>query len=318
MMKRFQFPLSISVVHYAVVFILTAITRRIWEFYSSEKRVILEWSVYIKRVGPTAVATALDIGFSNWSLMFITISLYTMCKSTAIIFILGFALILGLEKFHYLLFVIVLLIVGGLIMFTYESTEFNLTGFILVMSASAVSGVRWATAQILLQKKSWGLSSPFDTIYHLQPLMTLAVLPLALSIEGPKLAVSVQTFRAPSSHVVAVTVSLVLFGAFLAFMLTVSEYLLLSHTSSVTLAVSGIFKEICTIFIATEFGEDEMDWLKFGGFVICLSGIILHVIFKTLKDEKGKNRTKSLVKDEEQIMLSSNHQNCESDDEYVN
>ena len=24
------------------------------------------------------------------------------------------------------------------------------------MSASAVSGVRWATAQILLQKKSWG------------------------------------------------------------------------------------------------------------------------------------------------------------------
>lgn len=42
-------------------------------------------------------------------------------------------------------------------------------------------------------------------------------------------------------------------------------------------------QEICTIFIATEFGEDEMDWLKFGGFVICLSGIILHVIFKTLK-----------------------------------
>jgi hypothetical protein len=29
-----------------------------------------------------------------------------------------------------------------------------------------------------------GLSSPFDTIYHLQPLMALATLPLAIGIEG--------------------------------------------------------------------------------------------------------------------------------------
>ncbi|XP_028410071.1 solute carrier family 35 member C2-like [Dendronephthya gigantea] len=289
-MKRFHFPLFLSMVHYSIVFLLTAITRRIWEIRSNKKRILLEWSVYLKRVTPTAIATALDIGFSNWSLMFITVSLYTMCKTTAIIFILIFSLIFGLEKFHYVLFLIVFLIAGGLFMFTYESTQFNFTGFLLVMTASSMSGIRWATTQLLLQKESFGLTSPFDTIYHLQPLMALATLPLALGIEGPKLAVSVQAFRAPSTYIIATTTSFVLFGSSLAFMLTVSEYLLLASTSSITLAVAGIFKELCTILLATEFAGDEMNFMKFGGLVICLLGIILHVYFKyqgNKREDKG-------------------------------
>ncbi len=59
---------------------------------------------------------------------------------------------------------------------------------------------------------------------------------------GPKLAVSLQAFRAPSTHAIARTTSFVLFGSSLAFMLTVSEYLLLANTSSITLAITGIFK----------------------------------------------------------------------------
>jgi solute carrier family 35 protein C2 len=59
---------------------------------------------------------------------------------------------------------------------------------------------------------------------------------------GPRLAVSLQVFRAPSTHEIAKTLSFVLFGSSLAFMLTVSEYLLLANTSSITLAIAGIFK----------------------------------------------------------------------------
>ncbi|CAB4012223.1 solute carrier family 35 member C2 isoform X1 [Paramuricea clavata] len=305
-MKQFHFPLSLSMVHYSVVFLLTAITRRIWEIRSNKKRVLLEWSVYLKRVPATAIATALDIGFSNWSLMFITVSLYTMCKTSAILFILIFSLIFGLEKFHYILFLVVFLIAGGLFMFTYESTQFNFTGFLLVMTASSMSGIRWATTQMLLQKESFGLSSPFDTIYHLQPLMALATLPLAIGIEGPKLAVSLQAFRAPSTHVIARTVSFVLFGSSLAFMLTVSEYLLLANTSSITLAIAGIFKELCTILLATEFAGDEMNFTKFGGLVICLSGIFLHVYYKVKSDENKAVTTSA--QDEERVqMLSTNN-----------
>lgn len=58
----------------------------------------LTWKKYWKTVAPNGVATGLDIGFSNYSLVFITLSFYVMCKSTTPLFLLTFAIIWGIEK----------------------------------------------------------------------------------------------------------------------------------------------------------------------------------------------------------------------------
>ena len=63
-----------------------------------EKRVVLPWKIYLQRVLLVAATSALDIGLSQWSLKYITVALYTMTKTTSILFILGFGLTLGLEK----------------------------------------------------------------------------------------------------------------------------------------------------------------------------------------------------------------------------
>ena len=52
----------------------------------------------MQRVLLVAATSALDIGLSQWSLKYITVALYTMTKTTSILFILGFGLTLGLEK----------------------------------------------------------------------------------------------------------------------------------------------------------------------------------------------------------------------------
>ena len=49
-----------------------------------------------------------------------------------------------------------LFISGGLFLFTYHSTQFNLEGFIMVLSASVLSGLRWTLAQIVTQKNEIG------------------------------------------------------------------------------------------------------------------------------------------------------------------
>ncbi|AQL00481.1 putative sugar phosphate/phosphate translocator [Zea mays] len=51
----------------------------------------MSWKDYCLRVVPTALATALDINLSNISLVFITVTFATMCKSASPIFILLFA-----------------------------------------------------------------------------------------------------------------------------------------------------------------------------------------------------------------------------------
>ena len=54
------------------------------------------------------------------------------------------------------LVLVVLLISGGLFMFTYESTQFNMLGFLLVLTASVLSGVRWTLSQMVLQRNDLG------------------------------------------------------------------------------------------------------------------------------------------------------------------
>ena len=63
-----------------------------------EKRIVLPWNIYLQRILLVAATSALDIGLSQWSLKYITVALYTMTKTTSILFILGFGLTLGLEK----------------------------------------------------------------------------------------------------------------------------------------------------------------------------------------------------------------------------
>ena len=58
----------------------------------------LTWEKYLRSVVPNGVATGLDIGFSNYSLVFITLSFYVMCKSTTPLFLLTFAILWGIEK----------------------------------------------------------------------------------------------------------------------------------------------------------------------------------------------------------------------------
>ena len=49
-------------------------------------------------VVPNGTATGLDIGLSNFSLSLITLSFYTMCKSTTPVFLLAFCFVWGIER----------------------------------------------------------------------------------------------------------------------------------------------------------------------------------------------------------------------------
>ncbi|KFP52992.1 Solute carrier family 35 member C2, partial [Cathartes aura] len=225
-----------------------------------------------------ALSTSLDIGLSNWSFLYVTVSLYTMTKSSAILFILLFSLLFKLEEVRVALLVVVLLIAGGLFMFTYKSTQFNAQGFVLVLCASFLGGIRWTLTQILMQKAELGLQNPIDIMFHLQPLMFLGLFPLFAVFEGLPLSVSEKLFRFHE-------------GGILAFGLGFSEFLLVSRTSSLTLSIAGIFKEICILFLATRLLGDHLSLLNWLGFAVCLAGISLHVILKAM-NSKGEKALK--------------------------
>lgn len=100
---------------------------------------------------PNGVATGLDICFSNTSFAFITLSFYTMCKSSAPLFLLIFAFIWGIEAPTWALGGTVLVISAGLLLLVAGEVRFDPVGFFLVMTAACMSGLRWTITQVLLQ-----------------------------------------------------------------------------------------------------------------------------------------------------------------------
>ncbi|KAF1658651.1 Solute carrier family 35 member C2, partial [Aptenodytes patagonicus] len=266
-----------------------------------------------------ALSTSLDIGLSNWSFLYVTVSLYTMTKSSAILFILLFSLLFKLEEVRVALLLVVLLIAGGLFMFTYKSTQFNAQGFMLVLCASFLGGIRWTLTQILMQKADLGLQNPIDIMFHLQPLMFLGLFPLFAVFEGLPLSISEKLFHFHEAGMLFSLVGKLFLGGILAFGLGFSEFLLVSRTSSLTLSIAGIFKEICILFLATHLLGDRLSLLNWLGFAVCLSGISLHVILKAMnsKGEKALKLHKEASSDPDLELLLRHTEHGEKEEEDV-
>lgn len=233
---------------------------------------------YLSRIGPCGTATALDIGLGNFSLRFISLTFFTMCKSSVLAFVLLFAFIFHLESPTWKLCIIILFMTAGVIMMVAGETAFSALGFILVMTASLCSGFRWSLTQILLLRNR-ATSNPFSSIFFLTPVMFMALFLLALPIEGPRNVI--QGIRELSaSHGGFYSFCLLLFPGILAFLMVSAEFALLKRTSVVTLSVCGIFKEVLTISAAGIVFGDELSPINVSGLIVTIASIAAYNYLK--------------------------------------
>jgi solute carrier family 35, member C2 len=240
---------------------------------------------YLTRLGPCGAATGLDIGLGNMSLKFISLTFFTMCKSSALAFVLLFAFIFKLEAPSLKLVLIIALMTAGVVMMVFGEVNFDLLGFILIILSSFFSGFRWAVTQILLLRHP-ATSNPFASIFFLAPIMFAALLVLAIPIEtlgalGQGLS---ELFYKKG---IIVGPLLLLFPGMLAFCMTSAEYALLQRTSVVTLSICGIFKEVVTISAAELVYHDPLTPINLSGLfvTICSIGAYNFIKIKNMRKE---------------------------------
>lgn len=239
---------------------------------------------YLKQIFPCSLASAGDIGLSNVSFKFISLSLYTMLKTSSLMFVLMFGLLFRLEKFNWRLVSIVLVMTGSVIMMVkkpddYEPDEedtHNSIGIILVIGASVMSGLRWSFTQLLLKRNPY-TSNSISTIFYISPSMCLILFFLGLIFEG--------WTNFTDSHVWEVrglvgTLSLMIIPGFLAFMMTLCEFKLLTVAQVITLSVAGIFKELLTILLSSLIFGDKLSIINGLGLVITFADIIWYNYYR--------------------------------------
>jgi solute carrier family 35, member C2 len=287
----FHFPLFTTSLHMVVQFFLTCIVLLIFPALrpstppatslNPNPKPLVSLSFYLTRLVPTGTTTSLDIGLGNTSLRYITLTFYTMCKSSVLIFVLTFAFLFRLEAPSIKLIAIILTMTLGVLLMVYGETAFHALGFALAMSASFFSGFRWALTQILLLRHP-ATSNPFATLFFLSPIMFVTLFTISMFAEQPS-AIITGIHLLVSKEGTGRALILLFIPGSLAFCMIAAEFTLLQRTSVVTLSICGIFKEVVTISAAGIVFHDELSAVNVSGLLVTIACIACYNYLKVTK-----------------------------------
>ena len=104
----------------------------------------------------------------------------------------------------------------------FNTTSVSIPGLIMVFSASACAGLRWALTELVMRKSSMGLSNPFATIFWLAPLMALTIGLISMAVEGWFKVFASEHFQDGKA---LATIGVIILPGGIAFAMVASEYL---------------------------------------------------------------------------------------------
>ncbi|KAI5949280.1 hypothetical protein KGF54_005515 [Candida jiufengensis] len=305
---NFKFPILVTSFHQLCLFLLSFVIlfvnsslRPLKNSYKggnffkfSKTMLFVDFKFILVNILPCSVASAGDIGLSNFAISLISLSLYTMLKTSSLIFVLIFGLIFKLEKFNWRLIIIVLVMCGSVIMMVDkpeplkedDSVELieeknSKFGIILVIFASLLSGLRWSFTQILLKKNPY-TSNPISTIFYISPIMSIVLFVLGLIIEGWGPFIESNIWE---KFGIFKSIILLIIPGILAFFMTLCEFKLLKIAQIITLSIAGIFKELLTIILSFLIFGDKLNFINILGLIITFSDILWYNYYRYKQNE---------------------------------
>jgi len=313
----FKYPVTISMVHMIMKLLLSVLAVKFFcrdqESRTDQLAVAesgmakLTWSTYMCSAVPVGVTTALDIAASNASFLYVSIPLYTIVKSSSILFVLFFSILYRLQPIQFSLIIVVFLISAGVVMAVYGDTDFSALGFGLVLGASCVGGYRWALTQLLMVQIGSKLSA-LHTIYYISPAAAVTLIPFSLWLEGADLFSSkfVQEF-----HLFTLALMNTVGAGIFAFAMILVELELIKRTSSLSLAAISYVKQFLQIFLAMVVFGTVITLLNVFGMLLTVVGLFLYTYLKVEDSEHVDNVG------EHRLIIGSDGQQDDFGDEFL-
>lgn len=266
------------------------------------------------------------------SMIFLSLTLYTMTKSIIPMIIMIVSFIAGTLKPKVTLIISVILISIGILLSVIGTTEVSYIGLALVLTACLIAGIRMVFLQKILQHedeaypqlvtdedfeidqdeefKAWEPHrvSTILIFFYLSILIGLTLLPFSIALEWKKLydlfivfKLKDQTILYSKTFFILRLLFIIFAGAFVACILNVTEYMVIQTTSSLTLSIIGVVKELLLIAFGVLFFKDKLNFVNSFGYVVCMIGILLYKIdrIKNMTLEKKEVMAKSLLRESE-------------------
>ncbi|PIA46564.1 hypothetical protein AQUCO_01500247v1 [Aquilegia coerulea] len=273
---NFPYPLGLTLLHMIFSSVLCFLLTKVFKILKVEEGMTAE--IYVTSVIPIGAMFAMTLWLGNTAYMYISVSFAQMLKAImpVAVFILGVAA--GLEVMSCRMFLIMSVISFGVLVASYGEIDVNWIGVVYQMGGVVGEALRLIFMEIFVKRKGLKLN-PISVMYYVSPCSALCLLIPWIFLELPKLDASGPWRFQP----------LVLtLNSLCTFALNLSVFLVISHTSALTIRVAGVVKDwVVVLLSALLFADTKLTVLNLFGYGIAIAGVAAYNNHK-LKREASK------------------------------
>jgi drug/metabolite transporter (DMT)-like permease len=267
----FSFPLTLTSLHMGFTALITNGMR-----YSGKLSVPeLSWPLYATAVVPIGFLQAFALGLSNLAAKGLSVPFVQMCKALTPMVTLGVGILTGMEVPNIALFVVVALMFSSVVITSLGEIRFEFWSFVCQVLSIVAEAARLTVMQKLLQKHLADKSSPLVSLSLFTPVSFALLLPVALYFEPSALSALSNT----------TTLLTVLTNMCVAFTLNISVVMLVGFTSSLTLTLAGICKDVALVTGGVLIFGSPLTLQQVVGYYIGLYGFNCFNLYRAMKGQ---------------------------------
>lgn len=284
------------------------------------------WKATYQAILPCSLVTAAELSITLVSLQYVSVSFFTMVKSSSIVFILLGSFMTGQERVNTFLLSVILLTSVGVIFAAWDpksTAGLEIVGFSLVILSSILNAAKWILTELLLNenvafkgilKKLNEPTSKHSKPRNLTPLLSvLLIAPITLvclliasaAFEGFPLHV-INFIMEESFNYMAWTMGSLILISILLFVIRLADFRIVQLVSLVTFSLLGIIKQILMILISVIFLKEILFPINVFGLIVTLIGVGLYNYYRILERRQAEALKQGTVDIELQLRKKNN------------
>nr|GMD84207.1 probable sugar phosphate/phosphate translocator At3g14410 [Ipomoea batatas] len=338
---NFPYPLALTLLHMVFSSVACFLLTKVFKIMKVEPGMTLE--IYIWSVIPIGAMFAMTLWLGNTAYLYISVSFAQMLKAImpVAVFILGVAA--GLEVMSCRMLLIMSIISFGVLVASYGEININWIGVVYQMGGVVGEALRLIFMEILVKRKGLKLN-PISVMYYVSPCrhafyflkayyqfsLSCSVFLLFVCIDYHVLLQELFSMITESSFQYSAICLLVPWiflekpkmeaqetwsfqplilslNSLCTFALNLSVFLVISHTSALTIRVAGVVKDwVVVLLSALIFADTKLTLINIFGYAIAIAGVAAYNNYK-LKKEASRTSTNDESEPTQSIPLVSSN-----------
>ncbi|XP_057465467.1 probable sugar phosphate/phosphate translocator At3g14410 [Actinidia eriantha] len=270
---NFPYPLGLTLLHMVFSSVLCFLLTKVFKIMKVEEGMTVE--IYATSVIPIGATFAMTLWLGNTAYLYISVAFAQMLKAImpVAVFILGVAA--GLEIMSCRMLFIMSVISFGVLVASYGEININWIGVVYQMGGVVGEALRLIFMEILVKRKGLKLN-PISVMYYVSPCSALCLFVPWIFLEKPKMdAQGTWSFQP----------LILILNSLCTFALNLSVFLVISHTSALTIRVAGVVKDwVVVLLSALLFADTKLTIINLFGYGIAIAGVAAYNNTKLKKE----------------------------------